>query len=329
MRIFLTGATGYIGLALARRLRAEGHEVRALVRATSRAEPLERLGVATFVGEVGDRYSMREAMSGADWVVHAAAELDHRNPPEQMERTNVQGSANVASLAYKLGVGRFLSLSSIARFGGSPADGTPADETTPPIRPFPNLYSSTKHAGQEAIREWERQGLKVNTVYPSLVYGPPSKKGGVNSLLRLLLQKRVPVFAGSDRKTSWVYLDDLVEGLLQVIGKAPPGRDYLLAGEVAPLGRVIARTCELGGVRPPLFDLPVGLARALAYAGYLLTAPFARLAGRRLILSSLEFENLTRHWAFDDSRARRELDWTPRGLEAGLPPTVEFLKTTL
>src|SRR3954451_9057698 len=104
MRIFLTGGTGYIGLALARRLVAAGHEVRALVRSTSNVEPLKELGIATFTGDIGDRVSMREAMSGADWVIHAAAELDLTGPPERMRTANVQGSENVASLAFKLGV---------------------------------------------------------------------------------------------------------------------------------------------------------------------------------------------------------------------------------
>src|SRR3954469_10045499 len=175
MRIYLTGGTGYIGLALARRLVRDGHEVRALVRATSNAEPLRQLGAATFVGDLGDRYSMREGMSGADWVIHAAADLDLTGPPERMRQANVQGSENIASLAFKLGVPRFLSVSSMAYFGGSPADGTPADETASPMEPFPTLYSATKHSGELAIQEWAKRGLKVTTIYPSLVYGPPGK----------------------------------------------------------------------------------------------------------------------------------------------------------
>src|SRR5215203_5979300 len=137
MRIYLTGGTGYIGKALAKRLVEAGHEVRALVRATSNVEPLKQLGVATFTGDLQDRASMREGMSGADWVIHAAADLDLTGPPERMRQINIQGSENVASLAYKLGTGRFLSVSSMAYFGGSPADGTPADETSSPREPFP------------------------------------------------------------------------------------------------------------------------------------------------------------------------------------------------
>jgi dihydroflavonol-4-reductase len=321
MRVFLTGATGYIGSALCRRLAAEGHELRALVRPSSRRQELEALGVATFVGDLADRSSMREGMSGADWVVHAAAELDPASPPETMRQINVTGSENVASLAWKLGVPRFLSVSSIAWFGGSPADGSPASEDSPVQRPFPTPYSATKHAGQEAIRSWAARGLRVNTVFPSLVYGPPGKKGGANTLLKALLRGRFPALVGADRKASWVYLDDVVSGIAAVLAGAPAGRDYLLAGEVATVRALADRVCALGGVAAPRRDVSPRLARlALGVA-----TPLLRLAGRRPPIPAAQVASLERHWAFDDSRARQELGWQPRGLAEGLPPTVAFL----
>jgi nucleoside-diphosphate-sugar epimerase len=324
MRIYLTGGTGYIGRALAQRLVDAGHEVRALVRATSNAEPLRQMGVATFVGDLQDRASMREGMSGADWVLHAAAELDLTGPPERMRQANVQGSENVASLAYKLGVGRFLSVSSMAYFGGSPDDGTPGDENSPPREPFPTLYSATKHSGERAIQGWAKQGLRVNTVYPSLVYGPPGKKEGANSLLRQLLKGRFPAVVGSDRKTSWVFLDDVVDGMMRVIEKAPVGRDYLLTGDVTTLRSLVDRVCALGGVKPPKLTLPVGVAR-LALS---LAAPFYKMRGRRPPIAPNQLDNLARHWAFNDARARTELGWQPRGLDEGLPPTVRHIQAT-
>jgi nucleoside-diphosphate-sugar epimerase len=326
MRIFLTGGTGYIGGALARRLAAAGHEVRALVRPTSHTEPLKRLGVATFTGDVADRASMREGMSGADWVIHAAANVELGGPPERMRRANVQGSENVASLAYKLGVGRFLSVSSMAYFGGSPPDGSIADETSPLQTPFPTLYSATKHSGELAIQEWAKKGLKINTVYPSLVYGPPGKREGANAILRGFLLGRYPFLAGADRKTSWIFIDDLVEGMLKVMAKAPPGRKYLMTGEVTTLRDLVERVCALGGVAPPhpYLSFPVGLARA----GLVVSAPFFRLAGRRPPFSHEQLDSLERHWAFSDARARTELDWHPRGLDEGLPPTVEFMQAS-
>jgi nucleoside-diphosphate-sugar epimerase len=321
MRIFLTGGTGYIGRVLARRLVESGHEVRALVRATSKVEPLRELGIATFAGDLGDRVSMREGMSGADWVIHAAADLDPGAPPERMRGANVQGSENVASLAYKLGVGRFLSVSSIAYFGGSPADGSRATEETPPLQPFPSLYSATKHSGERAIQEWGKRGLKVNTVYPSLVYGPPGKKEGSNFFLRQILKGRIPAVVGADRKASWVYLEDLVAGILRVMEKAPPGRGYLMTGDVTTVRELVDRVSRLGGVRPPRLSLPIPLARALMLAA----APVFKLRGRRPPVAPEQLQSLSRHWAFDDTRARTELGWTARTLDEGLPPTVDFI----
>lgn len=322
MRVFLTGATGYVGGALARRLRREGHQVSALVRSARRAEPLVEIGAQTYPGDVTDRASMREGMSGADWVVHAAALLDPRAPAGEMRRVNVGGSENVASLAYKLGVGRFLSVSSIAYFGGSPDDGSAADEETPPRSTFVSEYAATKHAGERAIRGWERQGLPVNTVYPSLVYGPPGKREGAGSLLRAILRGRFPVMVGAGRKTSWVFLDDLVEGILRVLRAAPPGRAYLMAGEIVTVRQLFTQVATLGGGRPPRLELPAGLARGvLTVAG-----PAVRLFGGRLPFSSEQLAHLSRHWAFDDARARRELDWRPRPLAEGLPPTLASLR---
>jgi dihydroflavonol-4-reductase len=321
MRIFLTGATGYIGSALCRRLAAGGHELRALVRPSSRTEELRRLGVATFVGDLLDRASMRDGMSGADWVVHAAAELDPSSPSRRMEEANVAGSENVASLAWKLGVPRFLSVSSIAYFGGSPPDGSLATEESPVQRPFPTPYSATKHEGQRAIAAYAAKGMRLNTVYPSLVYGPPGKRGGANVMLRNLAKGRFPALVGADRKASWVHLDDVVSGVQAVLERAPPGRDYLLAGEVATVRRLADAVGATAGVAPPRRELSPAFARTVLTVA----APLMRLFGRRPPIPPRQVASLARHWAFDDTRARAELGWQPRGLAEGLPPTVAFL----
>ena len=321
MRFFVTGASGYIGLALCRRLAADGHELAVLVRPTSRTAPLEELGVELHTGDLDDRYSMRAGMSGADWVVHAAAELDFAATDERIHAANVEGSRNVASLAWKLGVGRVLAISSIARFGGSPADGSAADEESPPLAP-PSRYSATKLEGERVMRELAEQGLRLNVVYPSMVYGAPGRRGGANQLLRGVLRRRLPALVGADRRMSWIHLDDLVEAMARLMARAEPGRDYLLAGDAATLGEVVDRTADLGGVEPPRRRLSVPVGMALAR----LTAPLYRWRGRRPPLVPDQVRSLERHWRFDDARARAELEWRPRGLADGLPPTVEYLR---
>jgi dihydroflavonol-4-reductase len=324
MRIFLTGASGYIGLALCRRLAGDGHELRALVRATSATAELERLGVTLFEGDVTDRYSMREGMSGADWVIHAAAELDFEAPEQRMRRINVDGSENVASLAWKLGVGRLLAISSIAAWGGSPPDGSPSDESSPPSLPLPSSYSVTKRAADDAIASWAERGLAVNTVYPSLVYGPPGKKQGFNALLRRVLKGRMPAIIGADRKLTLVHVDDLVDGISRIMERAERGERYLLAGDAVELGALVREAARLGAVSAPRLELSIGTAAFLM----LLAKPLYALRGHRPPLSPPQLASLKRHWRFDDSKARRELGWSPRPLAEGLPPTIEYLAST-
>jgi nucleoside-diphosphate-sugar epimerase len=321
MRLFVTGASGYIGRALCRRLAADGHEIRALVRTTSRVEPLVDCGARLHVGDVTDRVSMREGMSGADAVIHAAADLDLTGPAGRMEEVNVGGAENVASLAWKLGVPRVLSIGSIACWGGSPEDGTPATEDTP-VLPPPTRYSATKRRGDEAVRAWAGRGLRVLTVHPSLVYGPPGKKEGANALVRQLDLGRFPALIGADRRTSWIFLDDLIDGIVRVLERGTPGGVWLMAGEIASVADLAARIAGSGGAPVPRWRLPVGPAQVALR----LAAPFYRLRGRRPPIPVEQLESLRRHWAFDDRRARAELDWTPRGLEAGLPPTLEHLR---
>jgi len=320
-RIFITGATGYIGGRLAQRLTEAGHEVVALVRSTSDTRRLESLGVLTSEGDVTDRYSLRPGMAGADWVIHAAAELDMTGPPERMRRVNVQGTENVASLAYKLGVGRFLSVSSIARWGGSPPDGSLADEGAAFFEP-PSVYSASKAEADRAVETWVEKGLLANAVYPSLVYGPPGKRSGTNALLGMIVRRKVPFLVGADRRMSWIHLDDVVEGVVAVMERAEPGADYILAGEVATLREVAQRACGLAGTRAPRVNLPLPLARLV----FGISRLSARIRGRKPRVGPDQLESLTRHWAFDDTRARRELHWTPRPLAEGLPETVAMLR---
>jgi len=108
------------------------------------------------------------------------------------------------------------------------------------------------------------------------------------------------------------------------MAKAPPGRDYLMTGDVTTVRSLVERVCRLAGVRPPRLSLPVGLARAAMAAA----APLYKLRGRRPPVPPDQLRNLPRHWAFDDRRARAELGWAPRTLDAGLPPTVEMLMSS-
>ncbi|MEM7583271.1 MAG: NAD-dependent epimerase/dehydratase family protein [Acidobacteriota bacterium] len=324
MRIFVTGATGYLGGVLCRRLVGQGAQVKALVRATSCLDTLADLDLETVIGDVTAPESIRPAMAGCEWVVHAAADTDFNGPQERMRRINVEGSATLAALAREQGDVRLLAVSSVACFGASPADGSLADEHAPVRQPLPSPYAITKHAGQQAILEQAAKGLDVNIVYPSLIYGPgrgASRIQGANWMLHGLSSSRTRLLVAPGRLTSWVHVDDVADGIVRVIERAPAGRSFLLAGDVTTQRSLVDRLCALSDQRPPAYNLSIPAARALLPVFSLLSFVLRRRApyGRRQLAS------LERHLAFDDTRARQELEWTPRDLSDGLPPTVEML----
>jgi len=109
--------------------------------------------------------------------------------------------------------------------------------------------------------------------------------------------------------------------MLKVMEKAPAGRGYLLTGDVTTVRGLVDRVCRLGGVPSPRFTLPIPAARLLMTAAL----PWFKLTGRRPPVAPDQLQSLARHWAFDDTRARTELGWSPRTLDAGMPPTVEFI----
>lgn len=320
MHIFLTGGTGYIGGQLAKRLTADGHDLACLVRESSnpeRVQALRDLGASIHVGDLAERESLQPAMEGAEWVVHAGAEL---NREQAMDGANVKGSDNIASLAVELGVPRFLSVSSISYWGGSPADGSPGTEESP-VQDFPTAYSASKHDGEDAIRAWCERGLNVVSVFPSLVYGPPGKRNGANFFLHQMVQGNLPVMIAGQRKVSWIYVDDVVDALARILERDLARGRLILAGQGEPLMDTARRVADLGGVRAPRTSVSVPVAK---FALRVL-APFFKLTGRRLPVEPVRLDYLSRHWYFSDERARRKLDWGPRGLGEGLPPTVEML----
>ena len=167
---------------------------------------------------------------------------------------------------------------------------------------------------------WAEEGLRVNTVYPSLVYGPPGKKSGANPLVRRVAKGWLPALVGADRVTSWVFVEDLVDGMVRVMERAEPGRDFLMTGDTATIEQVARQVSELSGTPMPKRQLSVGAARLFT----LLATPVYRLRGRKPPVDLEQLRSLERHWHFDDSRARAELNWSPRPLAEGLPPTVDY-----
>ena len=177
MRALLTGATGFVGSAVARALLREGWQVRALVRQNSDRRNLQSLEIETVAGDLNDRSSLDHAVAGCEALFHVAA--DYRlgaSRPEELYRTNVEGTRNVLNAARSAGVGRVVYTSSVATIG-IPADGSPGREETPvALADMIGHYKRSKFLAEQVARDAARAGASVVIVNPSTPIGPGDVK---------------------------------------------------------------------------------------------------------------------------------------------------------
>lgn len=306
MKVFLTGATGFVTGNVARRLVARGDTVRALVRDPDRARRLA--GAELVSGDLANEDALRVGADGADAVIHGAAMYEIGLTATQraaMFEANVRGTAHVLSTAKAAGVSRVVYISTIAVFGNT--RGQVVDETFRRTdQEYTSYYEETKVKAHEIADGFVADGLPVVIVQPGQVYGP-GDHSGFGGLLTSFARGRLPVLPFPELGLNLTFVDDVAGGIVLALDRGAPGRSYVMGGEIvraadafATLGRVMGRT-------PPRWHLPYAL---------LQLAATLRPQLREVISSA---KGVT-FWA-SDARARAELGYAPRTLEAGLRET--------
>ena len=321
MRYFITGATGFIGGRVARRLVEAGHEVVALVRTPGKAAPLAELGVEIAEGDVTDRESMRAPMTGADGVFHIAAWYKvGAKDPSPAERINVEGTRNVLTLMRELGIPKGVYTSTLAVF--SDTKGRMVDETYRYDGPHISTYDRTKwQAHYEVALPMMAEGLPLVVVMPGVVYGP-----GDTSLIahtfRQYLRRRLPAIP---LKTTycWAHVDDVAQAHLLAMEKGVPGESYIVAGPPHPMTEVFEIAERLTGLRAPRIRLGPEVMRVMAKASGLFekVLPLPEAYRSEALRASAGVTYIA-----SNEKARRTLGYAPRPLEAGLPETLEALE---
>ncbi len=212
-RILVTGATGFIGGAVARRLLSEGHTVRAMARQPEKATDLAALGAEVVMADLGDEDLLERAVQGCAVVIHCAAQVAPVDTRTAFEGPNVAGTENVLVACGKSAVQRFVFLSSIAAFG-LPASGTITDDS--PRGLAGEAYSDSKFGAEEAVWSFcNARGLPFTIVRPSCVYGPRSSYWSVIPLKQIRKRKML-VIAGGRGTFNYVYIDNLVDAIVLV-----------------------------------------------------------------------------------------------------------------
>src|SRR5215211_5753564 len=305
---FVTGGSGFIGGALIERLRREGWDVRALARSDAAAEKARVRGAEPAPGDIEDRGSVRAAAEGADVAFHAAAKLGDWGDPDEFERLNVRGTANVIAACRAARVRRLVHVGTeAALMAGEPLVNVNEDA---PLRPdSPALYSRTKAKAEQRVRAANGDGLETVVIRPRFVWG----RGDTTLLPAIVGMVRSGRFrwvGGGDHLTATTHVDNTVEGLWLGATKGPAGGVWFVTdGAPVVFREFVSRLLETQGITAPDKSVPTALVRA--------AAPAAERAWR--LLGRSEPPPITRFatWissqecTIDISRAERDLGYRP------------------
>jgi dihydroflavonol-4-reductase len=308
MRALVTGATGFVGAAVARALLADGWGVRVLVREGSNRSNLSELPVELAVGDLTDRPSLDRAVADCRALFHVAADYRLGAPdPSQLYRANVDGTRNILTAAREAGVGRVVYTSSVATIG-IPPDGTPGDERTPAaLEAMVGHYKRSKFLAEQAALEAVREGLSLVIVNPSTPIGPGDVKPTPTGQVVLdAAAGRMPAYV--DTGLNIVHVDDVAAGHLLALRRGRTGERYILGGQDMTLEQILSEIARIVGRKPPRIRLPYGVVLPMAYVA----EGMARISGRsgRLTLEGLRMSR--KRMFFSSAKAERELGYTWR-----------------
>jgi dihydroflavonol-4-reductase len=309
MRALVSGATGFVGAAVARALLREGWTVRVLARAGSDRSNLKELALEIATGDLTDQASLTRAMQGCGALFHVAA--DYRlgaRDPSLLYLTNVEGTRNILQAARQAGVEKIVYTSSVATMG-IPPDGSPGDEQTPVgLAAMIGHYKRSKFLAEEAALEAAHAGLSVVIVNPSTPVGPGDVKPTPTGQVVLdAAAGRMPAYV--DTGLNIVHVDDVAAGHLLAYHRGRAGERYILGGEDMTLQEILAHIARLTGRKPPSIRLPYAAVLPIAYVA----EAWAKVSGRsgRVTLEGVRMSR--KRMFFSSAKAMRELgySWRP------------------
>lgn len=321
MTTLVTGATGFLGSHVARRLVTAGDSVRVLVRRTSNPQALDGLTAERFEGDLNDSASLRRAMYGVGRVFHVAADyrLWTRNPDEIYE-TNVQGTRRLLAVAADAGVERFVYTSTVGTIA-VPHSGLnlPNEETRATLDKMIGHYKRSKFLAELEAMKAAESGFPVIIVNPTAPVGPADWKPTPTGRIILdFLNGKMPAYV--DTGLNLVPVEDVAEGHLLAADKGRIGERYILGARNMTLKQILETLATIAGRPAPRLRLPHAIALAASYADEF----FSRLSGREPSIP-VEGVKMSRHKMFVESdKAERELGYKPGSVEWALARAVSW-----
>ncbi len=320
----LTGATGFVGSAVARTLAARGHRLRLLVRAGSDRSNLAGLDAELAEGDLNDPASLDAAVQGCRYLFHVAADYRIWVPnPDSMLRANVAGTVALMRAGQQAGIERAVYCSSVAALGLTGTD-TPADETTPvDVGAIAGTYKRSKYQAEREVRRLVREaGLPAVIVNPAAPIGPRDiKPTPTGRLIADAAAGRMPAYI--DTGLCVVHVDDVAEGHALALEKGRIGESYILGGENLSLGALLGIVAEITGRAPPRLRLPIPALWPVA----LVCEGLARLGGIEPLVTRDHLRMARKKMYFTSAKAIAELGYRPRPAREAVADAIAWFQT--
>ena len=325
MKIFLTGATGYIGHRLALNFAEEGNTVHALVRdLKSKKIPVHK-NMKIFEGSLGNRSSIDHAMKNCDYTVHTAAftDLRHRNI-EPFYQTNVVGTQNICKACIENEIKHLVFTSTLSVFGPALYQ-VPINEEQPRIESYSNDYELTKTRSEEYILDFGQKGLPFTILNLSRVYGPglATFSNGVNSLVsKFINDKLFFVPSNLNVEANYVYIDDVLNAHKLALLGGPRNDRFIIGGENSDYSNLFRTIKAISKSDITIIKMNYELVRQM----FGLFSGLGRLIGLKKSIHPGILDSLFTNRSASSEKAKRILGYEYTPLHEGLYKTVKFLK---
>ncbi len=321
MKVFITGATGFVGSHVARAYAAQGAELRLLTRSSSNTKALEGLKAEVVVGDLREAEKLRSAIAGCDALVHVAA--DYRlwvTDPDAMYAANVQGTRDLLRLAREAGVKRVVVTSSVATMGFDAA-GTIVDEKTPvSLEQMIGHYKRSKYLGEQEAIAAACAGQHVMILNPTTPVGTDDAKPTPSGRIIVdFLNKKFPAYV--DTGLNLVDVGEVARMHVVALERGTPGERYILGGENLTLKQILDKMAAISGLPSPTVRVPHAVAMGFAFFDETIMGKILKKEPR----ATVEAVRMGKKKMFASSvKAERELGLKQIPVEASLRAAMEW-----
>lgn len=325
MKIFITGATGYVGHRLALTLAERNNEVHIIVRnSNSKNIPLHE-NIKVFSGDIIDQQSITKAMEGCDQVFHIAALVKpFDKDASQFHKINVEGTHNLLAIALETGIKKFVFTSSCSVIG--PTLKAAMNENDTRITPLDNYYDNTKYLAEKLVKEFSQKGLFTVIVSPSKVFGPSGFEThpiSVNKAISKFINGAMTFIPKPGNLISnYCFIDDVVEGHILAMSKGSNGEKYILGGENVSFSELFHTVRILSGTKAKLIEVPKYIVKGWAKFEWLQY----KTINKEPFITNKSIQQIFCNKIFSSDKAICKLGYKITPLTEGLQQTIHFLK---